>query len=176
MDFEEVIERKQHVIAQHRLPPPAFIAADLEMNFSQSTLPRLLTHLNEDMKTLVIAECCLMYLRDETVRAILRDLSTIPGVHLAVFDPLHLGDPFGRTMAHNLSALPIQASLERYPTPTQYCRRVEQCGWKDVSMESMWQYATKPEHRDWMTKKAPLDEYEQWEIITKHYFILRAHN
>lgn len=177
IDFEEVIGRKQHVISQHGLTSPTFMAADLEMDFGQTTLPRLMALLDKSCTTLVLAECCLVYLHGTTVNVILRSLSeALPDVHLVIFDPLYLGDPFGRTMVRNLSGLPIQESLERYPTPASYIQRIEQLGWKGAIMTSLAELAKEPQYRDWMARKAPLDEYEQWEIITKHYFILTAHN
>lgn len=139
VDFEEVISRKQHVIMQHGLPIPVFIPADLEVNFTEITLPRIASFLDTKIRTVIIAECSLMYLQDECVQMILNSLSqTFMMAHLIAFEPLYIGDRFGKTMEKNLSerGLPTE-SFMKYPTAETYKSRLESYGWNNVRLTTM---------------------------------------
>lgn len=112
MDFEEVISRKRHIIQSHNLGHEnhVMISADLEVcDFSTRTLPLIQASLSKQdgFRTAVLAECCLMYLSEGAFREVLSCLADkLPAsATLIIFDPLFLGDSFGRTMCLNLQVL-----------------------------------------------------------------------
>jgi len=86
------------------------ISADLEVSdFPKRTWPLIQSYLSpqDSIRTAVLAECCLMYLSDGAFREVLSGLAdNLQGtVALIIFDPLFLGDSFGRTMSLNLQVL-----------------------------------------------------------------------
>lgn len=64
--------------------------------------------------------------------------------------------------------------LITYPTPAAQKERLEQLGWNNVQLQTIhsW-FSSKPEH----TEKgfvAKVDEYEEFALLTQHYFISSA--
>lgn len=148
MDFEEVISRKQHVIQQHNLPSPVFVSADLEVNFAESTLPKILAHLNNQIRTVIIAECLLMYMQDECVKSMLSCLaSTFKSAHIIVFEPLYIGDRFGKVMEKNLSERGLLTeSFMKYPIADSYESRIQSCGWNNTKVTTMAEMSSSSEY------------------------------
>lgn len=146
VDFEEVVSRKRHCIQAHGLQPPALLAADLEVSFAELTLPRILGVLDATVRTLVLAECCLMYLSDAVVGGILTALAAaFPDCELLVFEPVYVGDRFGKTMARNLGERGLSTeTFLKYPDVAACLQRIARCGWPTVSARTMLEVGRDP--------------------------------
>lgn len=118
---------------------PIFVTADMEVNFALLTLPKIVAYLDPHIRTVIIAECSMMYLQDSAVKDILVSLSaTFKSAHLIIFEPLYLGDPFGKIMEKNLSerGLPTE-SFMMYPSIESYKTRIQTFGWSKVVLSNM---------------------------------------
>jgi hypothetical protein len=123
-------------------------------------------------------ECILMYLSDDTSNKILRSLLSVAGsTMLIVFDPIFIGDRFGQVMEANLAQRGLYPQIFRkYPTIADQSARFKALGWNADSIKSMGDLSKDAEFAKVLREKSPLDEYEEWDLLTQHYYLLVAHN
>lgn len=143
-----------------------------------AVLPRVKSCLDPSVKTVFIMECILMYLTDDSCNNILGSLLTVAESSLLiVFDPVFIGDRFGQVMEANLAQRGLYPQIFRkYPTIVDQASRFKALGWNADSIESMGDLSKDEEFAKVLREKSPLDEYEEWDLLTQHYYLLVAHN
>lgn len=146
----------------------------------------LLPGVEPNTPTLILSECCLTYLAVEAANAILSNLtrylrtpsaspsSHAPTLAILLYEPLHPDDPFGRTMASNLSArgisLPSLASLPTFESHWQRLRGSFQAEkWGGMEVRRWWEGRVSAEEKDRLRRVEGLDEEEEWELLAGHY-------
>lgn len=119
-----------------------------------------------------------MYLTDDSCNNILGSLLTVAESSLLiVFDPVFIGDRFGQVMEANLAQRGLYPQIFRkYPTIVDQASRFKALGWNADSIESMGDLSKDEEFAKVLREKSPLDEYEEWDLLTQHYYLLVAHN
>ena len=178
IDFDHIVKEKARMIAKHSLKSPLLIGADLEKEFETVVEPRVKSALDPSIHTLIIMECILMYLNDEACSKMLTSLrSLFKSSKLLVFDPVFVGDRFGQVMESNLAQRGLSSQIFRkYPTIDAQAARFKALGWKPESVQSMSDLAKDEDFATTLREKSPLDEYEEWNLLTLHYYLLVAHN
>ena len=148
-------------------------------NPESSTLPDL-PNLRRDVPTLLLSECCLVYLTPAVSTRILSTFSnTFPAstpVALVLYEPMHPHDPFGKTMVFNLSQRGIVLeSLETYHDLDTQKRRFKDvgfdCGQSGTSVLDYWKTWVKEDEKERVAKCEMVDEVEEWELLAKHYCV-----
>jgi [phosphatase 2A protein]-leucine-carboxy methyltransferase len=156
-------------------------AVDLRDFANVASAPEL-PNLNKSASTLILSECCLIYLPPETTTAILQTLtemlipSPVP-LSLVMYEPINPHDAFGRTMVQNLLQRGINLqTLSTYPSLQAQKIRLKEAGFTDGQeaadvdwiFESEW--TGKPE-RDRVARCEMLDEVEEWKLLARHYCV-----
>jgi hypothetical protein len=173
IDLPQVVRRKQRILGGTTPSQDSrykMIAADLT-SFNDSLIERL--ELQHDKPTVVIAECCFMYLSPATIKSILTIFEeTLSSVSVIIYDSLFLkNDPFSTQMYEN------------------FCRRgiiLEPCwisslddlgtlwsNWRTDSLMTMQDCESlllSKDDRLALGRKAMLDEYEEWKLMSSHYY------
>lgn len=139
------------------------------------------------LPTLIISECCLIYLHPGDADAVVQYFSqlfpsTTP-LAIAIYEPIRPNDSFGKTMVSNLLNRGIQLqTLEKYSGLDEQRKRLEVGGfgreteWSRGGAEARdidfiwrsWIAATEKERvegLEWM------DEVEEFVLLAKHYCI-----
>ena len=140
-----------------------------------------LRNLRHDVPTLILSECCLVYLLPSLSARILSTFATriVPAptpLALILYEPIHPHDPFGRTMVSNLSRRGIVLeSLENYHDLTAQRRRLKDAefssGQEGMSVLECWNNWVGEEEKERVAKCEMVDEVEEWELLAGHYSI-----
>ncbi|KAG9775426.1 leucine carboxyl methyltransferase, partial [Aureobasidium melanogenum] len=152
-------------------------------------LPRAhvdLPGVDKDLPTLIISECCLIYLSPDEADAVLRHLSqlfpsTTP-LAIVIYEPIRPHDSFGRTMVSNLMSRGIQLqTLEKYSGLEEQRERLRAHGFhgddrvssgaEAVDIDFIWQHWTSPEEKERVDGLEWMDEVEEFVLLAKHYCI-----
>ncbi|KAF2455360.1 S-adenosyl-L-methionine-dependent methyltransferase [Lineolata rhizophorae] len=146
-----------------------------------TSLPRL-PNLDPDVPTLLLSECCLCYVSPEITVSILRTFTTslIPRrtpLALALYEPIHPHDPFGRVMLRNLATRGIDL-----PTISTFSsRRLQKSRLEDAGFEGgqgaadvgwIWSKWVEETERERVGQcEGGLDEVEEWDLLAGHYCV-----
>lgn len=191
IDFEQVIREKQRIVENS--PKLSGISANwrpvsLDLNSPQLNLSTALgTDFNPEKPTLIIAECCLMYLTSVSGDNLISwAASTCKSVYFCSFDPILAEnlklDPFARTMLDNFEDRGLDtASLLKYPTRESVKNRFSSL-FSSVESFTMLQLEQDESAADLVSKEerrklaimAALDEYEEWNLLANHYLLVIA--
>ncbi|EXJ90201.1 hypothetical protein A1O1_03300 [Capronia coronata CBS 617.96] len=145
-----------------------------------------ITGLDKELPTLIISECCLIYLSPEDADAVLQYFSqlfpaTTP-VAVVLYEPIRPHDSFGRTMVSNLMSRGIQLqTLEKYCGLPEQKERLKAHGFSGddgvrsgaeaVDIEFIWRRWTAPEEKERIDGLEWMDEVEEFVLLSKHYCI-----
>ena len=156
--------------------------------------------IERDVPTLLISECCLIYLAPAEADAVLEYFtglfpSTTP-LGIVIYEPIRPHDAFGRTMVANLTARGIHLqTLEANATLGMQRRRLKRFGFgspqrKDgddgehgemantdeggvgaIDVDFMWSAWVDDEEKERVTEVEWMDEVEEWMLLMKHYCV-----
>lgn len=133
------------------------------------------------LPTLLISECCLIYLSPTSADAVidyfaqtLFPASTPLG--LIIYEPIRPDDPFGKTMVSNLAARGIQLqTLHKYASlPAQRQRFVDhglRTGQGAVDIDFIWNYWISVAEKERVAALEMMDEIEEWRLLAQHYCV-----
>jgi [phosphatase 2A protein]-leucine-carboxy methyltransferase len=154
-------------------------AIDLR-TISPSSLPRI-PNLRPDAPTLILSECCLIYLSPEhnlqILSAFTQHLVPAPApLALVLYEPIRPNDPFGRTMVANLAARGIRLqTLQAFETLAAQRARLKgygfEAGQEAVDTEHLWQRWVGDEEKARVAGCEMLDEVEEWVLLARHYCV-----
>jgi len=163
-----------------RTPHCRFVSADMRI------LPELTgavssAGLRDDLPTLFLAECVLVYMQALHGDGIISwAASSVPKAPTAmvVYEQTNPHDPFGRRMVDNLMqrGCPL-LSIHEYPSLAAQHSRYMQQGWQRISLADMNEVYSKHLDRtdvERIQRLELLDEFEEWHLIQAHYFVLIA--
>jgi O-methyltransferase involved in polyketide biosynthesis len=153
-------------------------AVDLRTLVSKTTPLR---DLDTRRPTLLISECCLIYLSPDHADAVLQYFTRqlTRALAIVIYEPIRPFDSFGRTMVSNLTARGIQLqTLEKYADLREQRERLEQAGFaadgggaQAADVDFIW--------REWVNEKEKeridglewMDEVEEFVLLGKHYCV-----
>jgi [phosphatase 2A protein]-leucine-carboxy methyltransferase len=133
------------------------------------------------LPTLLISECCLIYLSPTSADAVIDYFAqhlfppTTP-LGLIVYEPIRPDDPFGKTMVSNLAARGIQLqTLHKYASlPAQRQRSVDhglRTGQGAVDIDFIWNWWIGEAEKERVAALEMLDEIEEWRLLAQHYCV-----
>jgi [phosphatase 2A protein]-leucine-carboxy methyltransferase len=167
-----------------------------ELAKSSKALPGVET----DAPTLLISECCLIYISPTDADAVLKYFtemfpSTTP-LGIVIYEPIRPHDAFGRTMVANLIARGIHLqTLEANATLEMQKQRLKRFGFgapkgEDrghgengvttntddggvgaIDLDYMWSSWVDDTEKDRVTELEWMDEVEEWVLLMKHYCV-----
>ncbi|PGG96200.1 hypothetical protein GX51_07941 [Blastomyces parvus] len=164
---------------------------------SSSSSPTLLEGVDRTLPTLLISECCLIYLSPtdainvlsyftQTVFPPSSMTSTAPSapaaseapvpLALILYEPIRPDDPFGRTMVANLAARGIHLqTLHRYASLSAQRERLEGHGFVSgqgaADIDFIWERWISEEEKERVARLEMLDEIEEWKLLASHYCV-----
>jgi O-methyltransferase involved in polyketide biosynthesis len=138
--------------------------------------------LDQSAPTLVLLECVLMYIPDDSSQLLLQSLSTcVDDILLCAYEPILGNDPFGTMMEQNLLKAGVATSsscLVRTRTLASQLQKVIAGGFSVAVACDMWSaYETiiTNDQRRRANQCEFLDEVEEWILIMRHYCFVAAH-
>lgn len=188
VDYAEVLEKKQRAL--HKTPDSniederyGLLPFNL-LHHPSKLIEALLTSYGfcRDCRTVVLAECCFMYLPLNQVDLILFTLrSAFKFVDILIYEPILLeGDPFSIQMIRNFAARGIYLQSHCFPTRDALISSMEQSGLAIQSIWTMSDLVQSPlisdKDRHVLTTQMSLDEYEEWSLIGNHYYLVHLWN
>ncbi|KAB2579896.1 Leucine carboxyl methyltransferase 1 [Lasiodiplodia theobromae] len=156
---------------------------DLRSLASSTSLPEL-PNLSPTTPTLILSECCLIYLAPDEADNIVANLVSklIPAptpVSLVLYEPIKPDDSFGQVMISNLARRGIVLqTLKKYSSLLRQCDRLMRYGFvsgqASAEVKFIWE--------NWLNKTVPslnderkgtddLDEEEEWNLLAAHYCV-----
>jgi [phosphatase 2A protein]-leucine-carboxy methyltransferase len=148
------------------------------------TGPVTLNHIDPQLPTMLISECCLTYIAPEEADAVVRyfaskKLAPEAPVGIVLYEPINPFDSFGKVMVANLAARGIvMQTLTTYHSLDAQRARLATYGLTDgqraVDMDFMlYEWLDDYEKRR-ISRVEMLDEVEELNLLAKHYCIAWA--
>lgn len=140
-------------------------------------LPENLPWLDTNASTLIISECCLIYLSPEAADNVLNYFSHQFGeapLAVAIYEPFRPGDSFGQTMIRNLMTRGIVLkTIEKYADPEKQRERLRQLGMeaRAKDCEDIWRGWVSAEEKERVDRLEWMDEIEEFVLLVKHYCV-----
>jgi O-methyltransferase involved in polyketide biosynthesis len=129
----------------------------------------------EDVPTLVISECCLIYLSPDDADAVLEKFTNrFTTVAAVIYEPIRPNDAFGRTMVRNLTTRGIQLqTLEQYAELENQRQRLRKYGFESraADIDSIWRMWIDKTEKERVDSLEWMDEVEEFVLLAKHYCI-----
>jgi [phosphatase 2A protein]-leucine-carboxy methyltransferase len=154
-------------------------AIDLR-TISPSSLPTI-PNLHQNAPTLLLSECCLIYLTPEhnaqILTAFTQHLLPAPApLALVLYEPIRPNDPFGRTMVANLASRGIRLlTLQRFEDLAAQRARLKTYGFeasqRAADTEFLWRTWVGEGEKARVAECEMLDEVEEWVLLAKHYCV-----
>ena len=182
-----------HPIDLRTLQPPS----------TSNPQPPVIPNLDPSLPTLLISECCLVYLSPSHADAILEyfvrhvfssppltsssssssssplfaPLTTPLGIIL--YEPIRPSDPFGKVMVSNLAQRGIYLqTLQRYSSLRKQKRRLKRLGFKTgqgaADVDYVFEHWLAQQEQERVARLEMLDEVEEWRLLARHYCVAWA--
>ncbi|KAE9975126.1 hypothetical protein Vi05172_g12643 [Venturia inaequalis] len=146
----------------------------------RASLPKL-PNVSPTTPTLLLSECCLIYLPPAQADGILQTLTnhiiphTTP-LSLVLYEPIHPHDSFGQVMVSNLAqrGIVLQTLHKYHSLAAQRTRLVDATfvdGQKGADVEWLFQRWLDQDEKDRVGKCEMLDEMEEWVLLGRHYAV-----
>lgn len=148
------------------------------------------------LPTLLISECCLVYLSPAEAEGVVGFFTNrlfgsgntsgsddshfgqkdVAPLGLILYEPIRPNDPFGQTMVSNLAARGIQLqTLHKYASLEAQRSRFREQGFRSGQaagdIEFIWKRWVSEEEKERVAGLEMLDEMEEWELLARHYCI-----
>lgn len=139
------------------------------------------------LPTLLISECCLVYLSPTDATDVLsyftntlfppRSSSTsATPLGLILYEPIRPHDRFGETMVSNLAARGIHLqTLHRYASLALQRKRLQDSGFDNgqgaADVDFIWEQWVSEEEKERVAGLEMLDEIEEWKLLASHYCV-----
>ena len=143
-------------------------------------LPEKLDWLDSSAPTLLISECCLIYLSPEEADSVLSYFSSLLAqvpMAIAIYEPFRPSDPFGQTMIRNLMTRGIVLqTIEKYADLHSQQQRLIDRDFtaKAADTEFIWSNWIADSEKERIDKLEWMDEVEEFVLLARHYCIAWA--
>lgn len=169
---------------------------DLRSLSADSSLSETLPGVDTKLPTLLISECCLIYLSPTEAAQVVSFFtehlfgplnkpagagedapqSSQTPLGLILYEPIRPDDAFGRTMVSNLATRGIQLqTLHRYASLEAQRARLREHGLTSgqavADIDFIWERWVSEEEKERVASLEMLDEMEEWRLLARHYCI-----
>lgn len=159
-----------------RCPSPS------EDPFEPSAEPIPLAHVDVTLPTLLISECCLIYLEPGAADAVLdyfeRLFSSTTPLGVVLYEPFNPFDSFGKVMVSNLAARGIVLqTLQKYHSLEVQKARLRKHGFSGTSaadVNFLWEHWISAQEKERVATLEMVDEIEEWRLLAQHYCVAWA--
>jgi len=162
---------------------PDYYLHAIDIRFLKPGLPAspLPATIETTIPTLIISECCLIYLAPIEADAILTFFtSTFKASHplsIVLYEPIGSGDAFGRVMIQNLATRGIVLqTLKKYSTLSKQKERLKVLGFKGGQaagdIDWIWESWIRQSEKERLARLEMLDEVEEWKLLARHYCVV----
>ena len=168
--------RRNHLFAGNYCAHPV----DLRTLDPSKNSPASFDHIDKSLPTLIISECCLVYLAPSAADAValyftqhLFPASTPVG--LVLYEPINPNDSFGKVMVSNLAARGIELqTLRKYGSLEAQAARLKAYGFEGsggADVKKLWDEAVEQKEKERVAGLEMMDEVEEWELLAEHYCV-----
>lgn len=162
---------------------PDYYLHAIDIRLLKPSLPTspLPTTVETTIPTLIISECCLVYLTPVEADAILTFFTTTfkPSHPLSIvlYEPIGSDDAFGRVMIQNLATRGIVLqTLKKYNTLSRQKERLRMLGFKGGQaigdVDWIWENWVGAGEKERLARLEMLDEVEEWKLLARHYCVV----
>ena len=140
-----------------------------------------------DVPTLLLSECCLIYLTPDEADSVLSYftssfLPTTP-VGVIIYEPIRPHDAFGRTMVSNLTARGIHLqTINAHDSLAAQKERLRKHGFGSMNgseangaqaadIDFIWQTWIEETEKERVESLEWMDEIEEWRLLARHYCV-----
>ena len=144
--------------------------------------------IDTDLPTLIISECCLVYLHPAEATAALQFFTSLfqPNTPLSIiiYEPINPFDPFGKVMEQNLASRGITLhGLKEWHSLEKQKERITQFLCQDgaaadveggagvADINEIWRSWISEEEKERVSKLEMVDEVEEWGLLAAHYCV-----
>ena len=154
---------------------------DLRTLDPQEQTPESFKNIDALLPTLVISECCLVYLdptlADKVAKYFTQFLIPPPTpLGLILYEPIKPHDAFGKVMVSNLAARGIVLqTLRKYGSLEAQAVRMKAYGLDDSGgddVNGLWQKGVDEQEKARVAGLEMVDEVEEWELLAGHYCVV----
>ncbi|CBF88905.1 protein C-terminal leucine carboxyl O-methyltransferase ppm1 [Aspergillus nidulans FGSC A4] len=145
---------------------------------------RLQDFVDTTLPTLLLSECCLIYLSPNDAAGVVRYFThtLFPAsqetetLALVLYEPIRPDDAFGRTMVANLATRGIQLqTLHQYASLGAQRQRLREHGFNGgqaaADVDFLWERWVAEEEKERVAALEMLDEVEEWKLLAQHYCV-----
>ncbi|KAL4934779.1 S-adenosyl-L-methionine-dependent methyltransferase, partial [Aspergillus oleicola] len=150
-----------------------------------STAHKLKECVGSSLPTLLLSECCLVYLSPNEASDVIRYFTHTlfptsnenpETLALILYEPIRPDDAFGRTMVANLATRGIQLqTLHKYASLGAQRRRLREQGFDGgqaaADVDFLWERWVAEEEKERVAGLEMLDEMEEWKLLSQHYCV-----
>ncbi|KAL2844216.1 S-adenosyl-L-methionine-dependent methyltransferase [Aspergillus pseudodeflectus] len=161
------------------------LAQQSESSANDESVTRLRDTVDTTLPTLILSECCLVYLSPDEAAGVVRYLTQTlfppsggksATLGLVLYEPIRPDDAFGRTMVANLATRGIQLqTLHKYASLEAQRRRLCQQGFDTgqaaADVDFLWERWVNEEEKERVAGLEMLDEMEEWKLLAQHYCV-----
>ncbi|RPB25965.1 leucine carboxyl methyltransferase [Terfezia boudieri ATCC MYA-4762] len=131
--------------------------------------------------TLILSECCLIYLAPAEADAILTFFTTVfklsHPLSIVLYEPIGSDDAFGKVMVQNLATRGIVLqTLKKYSTLSRQKERLRMLGFKGGQaagdVDWIWENWVGANEKKRLARLEMLDEVEEWKLLARHYCVV----
>ncbi len=143
--------------------------------------PPEIPHIDPSLPTLLISECCLIYLApaaaDSVVNYFTKHLFT-PSTPLGIiiYEPINPSDAFGKVMVSNLAQRGIVLqTLRRYGSLQAQMERMRVYGFTGrggADVKHLWETGVTEVEKERISGLEMMDEVEEWNLLASHYCVV----
>lgn len=141
--------------------------------------PVPLDHVDVTLPTLLISECCLIYLQPAAADAVLDYFTSIfpsgTSLGLIIYEPFKPFDSFGEVMVSNLAARGIVLqTLQKYHSLAIQRARLQKhglAGTAAADVDFLWENWVSAEEKQRVATLEMVDEVEEWRLLAQHYCV-----
>ncbi|KAI9786275.1 MAG: carboxy methyl transferase for protein phosphatase 2A [Peltula sp. TS41687] len=147
------------------------------LHVSKPALPNL----DPTLPTLLLSECCLIYLPPADADAILKHLTSDvfkpeTPLGMVIYEPIRPADAFGRVMVQNLARRGIvMQTLKRYGSLGRQRERLRVLGFETgqgaADVHFIWEEWVGEREKERVGRLEMLDEVEEWRLLAGHYCV-----
>ncbi|KAI9847352.1 MAG: carboxy methyl transferase for protein phosphatase 2A [Thelocarpon superellum] len=146
-----------------------------------TTTTTTLRNVDPMLPTLILSECCLVYLPPQDADGIVkyftsRVFAPSTPLGLIIYEPVKPGDSFGRVMVQNLASRGIVLqTLKKYSSLGRQTARLSALGFKSgqraADVDFIWERWIAEGEKERVTRLEMLDEVEEWQMLAQHYCV-----
>ena len=150
-------------------------------NLDSSKAPlHFFEHINPELPTLLISECCLVYLAPDAADSVVKYFSQYlfpqsTPLGLIIYEPINPHDAFGKVMVSNLAARGIVLqTLRKYGSLEAQAARMKAYGFEGsmgADVNTLWEKGVDEAEKERVAGLEMVDEVEEWKLLAGHYCV-----